>query len=110
VSVPVARFDGSVVRERAAEGLAVRIGVEAAAASRYGVSGVLYGTGADGVLRPVALAQSATWLTAGHGNIVLRYDAASLSLGAPWEVRDLRLVNQADLSVQERRERAISLK
>jgi hypothetical protein len=61
-------------------------------------------------LRPVALAQSATWLTAGHGNIVLRYDAASLSLGAPWEVRDLRLVNQADLSVQERRERAISLK
>jgi hypothetical protein len=34
VSLPVARFDGSVVRERAAEGLAVRIGIEAAAASR----------------------------------------------------------------------------
>jgi len=112
VSLPVARLDGGVARAATASkngGVALRIGVEASIASRYGLSGVLYGTGADGRLHPVAMAQSAAWLPAGHGSIELRYDAASLSLDAPWEVRDLRLVNQADFSLQERRERAIAL-
>ncbi len=113
VSRPVARFDGSA--ERIAlrfkdSGMVISVGVEASAASRYGIAGVLYGTGNDGQLRPVAMAQSAAWLDAGHGRIELHYDAASLSLGAPWEVRDLRLVNQADMSLQERRERAIAFK
>lgn len=109
VSVPVARLDGSVARTAARDGVTLRIGVETTAASRYALSGVLYGTGTDSRLHPVAMAQSAAWLPAGHGSLELRYDAASLSLAAPWEVRDLRLVNQADFSVQERRERAIAL-
>jgi hypothetical protein len=109
VGVPVARLDGSVARATARAGVTLRIGVETTISSRYALSGVLYGTGADGQLHPVAMAQSAAWLAAGKGNLELRYDAASLSLRAPWEVRDLRLVNQADLSVQERRERAIAL-
>lgn len=111
VSVPVARLDGRVSQSKSnAQGgaLSLRIGVEARTASRYALSGVLYGTDADGKLQPVAMAQSAAWLPAGRGTIDLRYDAASLSLGAPWEVRDLRLLNQADFSLQERRARALA--
>lgn len=109
VSLPVARLDGSVTREDG-NGIALAVGVQATVASRYGISGVLYGTGKDGALHPAALAQSAAWLEAGHGQLELRYDTATVALGAPWELRDLRLVNQADMSVQERRERALALR
>jgi hypothetical protein len=113
VSVPVARFDGTATRNDNAgrRELALRIGVEATVASRYQVSAVLYGTGADGKLHPAAVAQSAAWLERGKGSLDLRYDAASLAtaLGSPWELRDLRLLNQADMGVIERRERALVL-
>ncbi|MCW5577077.1 MAG: DUF4785 family protein [Dokdonella sp.] len=112
VSVPVARLDGHVSQSASLTkdgSIAVRIGVQASVASRYAVSGVLHGTGDDGQLHPVAMGQSAAWLQPGRGTLELRYDAASLSLHAPWEVRDLRLVNQADFSLQERRARALYL-
>jgi hypothetical protein len=113
VNVPVARFDGSAIRADAAgtRELALRIGVETVVASRYQVSAVLYGTAADGKLHPAAVAQSAAWLEPGKGSLDLRYDAASLAtaLGSPWELRDLRLFNQADMGLLERRERALVL-
>lgn len=113
VNVPVARFDGTVTRNDGADKheLALRVGVETAMASRYQASAVLYGTGADGQLHPAAIAQSAAWLERGKTSLDLRYDAASLAtaLGAPWELRDLRLINQADMGVLERRERALVL-
>jgi len=113
VNVPVARFDGTVTRNDSAgqRELALRVGVETAIASRYQASAVLYGTGADGQLHPAAIAQSAAWLERGKGGLELRYDAASLAtaLGSPWELRDLRLTNQADMGVIERRERALVL-
>lgn len=112
VSAPVARLDGNVSRIDARNAaVAVRIGVETTTASRYMVSGVLFGTGSDGTLHAAAVAQSAAWLADGRGALDLRYDASSVdaALHAPWEVRDLRLVNQADLGLLERRERAIEL-
>lgn len=115
VTVPVARFDGRLVRSDGSglrkAGLGLSVGIEAAVASRYQVSAVLYGSGSDGGLRPAAIAQSAAWLEAGRGAIELRFDAASLGksgLVPPYELRDLRLVNQADMSVVERRERAVA--
>lgn len=113
VSLPVARFDGSVERialKGKDAGIVLSIGIEATVASRYGISGVLHGTDKDGKLHPVAIAQTAAWLEPGGASLELRYDATSLSLGAPWELRDLRLVNQADLGLQERRERALSFR
>lgn len=85
VSRPVARLDGSVAQLATGKegGLSFRIGLEATAASRYAISGVLYGTDGEGQLRPVAVAQSAAWLEAGRRSLQLRYEAASLSLGAP---------------------------
>jgi hypothetical protein len=113
VNVPAARFDGTVMRSDDAgkRELALRIGVETAMASRYQASAVLYGTGADGHLYPAAIAQSAAWLERGKASLDLRYDASSLAnaLGSPWELRDLRLINQADMGVLERRERALVL-
>jgi len=111
VAAPTARFDGSLVRD-AGSPLALRVGVEVVAASRYQVSGVVYGTAADGSMKPIAAAQSAAWLEAGHGTIRLDVDSASLAangLSAPFELRDLRLTNQADLSLLERRSVALTL-
>ncbi|HEY6545135.1 MAG TPA: DUF4785 domain-containing protein [Dokdonella sp.] len=115
VSMPVARLDGRVERVRTtvrSHPLVLRFGVEAAAASRYQLSAVLYGHAADGSAHPTAIAQSAAWLEAGLGSVDLAFDVPSLSvagLGPPWELRDLRLINQADLGLLERRERALVL-
>jgi hypothetical protein len=108
VSEASARFGGDASITRDASGLRVALGVTTANASRYQVSAVLYGTGADGALRPAALAQSATWLAASGGTVELGFDAETLGmLRAPFELRDLRLVDQANMGVIERRERAL---
>jgi hypothetical protein len=109
VTAPAARFDGSAAIVPGAD-LTVALGIEAAAASRYQVSAVLYGTGADGALHPAAFAQSASWLDPGRGRIELRIDAAILGASAirpPFELRDLRLIDQADMGVLEQRQRAL---
>lgn len=110
VSVASARLDGSLVRlPGKGEGLDVRVGVEVASPSRYQLAGVLYGTRADGSTAPVAVAHSARWLERGNASIDLEFDAAALGasgIHAPYQLRDLRLINQADMSLVERRERA----
>lgn len=114
VSRATARLDGSIqklAQSSRAGDMTLRIGVQAAAASRYQLAAVLYGTDSRGQRVPVAAAYSAAWLNTGTGNIDLAFDAASLSasgVGAPYELRDLRLINQADMSLLERRERAAS--
>lgn len=117
VAVASARLDGRIERiaESGRKGAAVtaRIGLDVADASRYQLAGVLYGTAADGRLRPVAIAHAARWLDAGSASIELVFDASALAGSAvrpPYELRDLRLVNQADMSLVERRERAAILR
>jgi hypothetical protein len=115
VSVPTARLSGSI--EKLAgfardNGMTLAIGVQAASASRYQLAATLYGMRSDGSLAPAAVAHSAAWLEAGATTLKLRFDADSLhasGLGAPYELRDLRLINQSDMSVLERRERAASI-
>lgn len=114
VSRASARLDGSVSRLAQIGndgGITLRIGVQPASASRYQLAGVLYGTNASGHRVPMAAAHAANWLGAGKGFIDLTFDEASLNaanIGAPYELRDLRLINQADMSLLERRERAAS--
>jgi hypothetical protein len=110
VSASTARFGGDAQVATDAAGLHMTLGITAASASRYQVSGALYGTGADGALHPAALAQSAAWLTAGSSKIEMSFDAQALGgLHAPFELRDLRLVDQANMSLIERRERALAI-
>ncbi|MEO8802275.1 MAG: DUF4785 domain-containing protein [Rudaea sp.] len=112
VSAPTAQFGSDVQLTSDANGMQIDLPVNAASASRYQVSGVLYGTGSDGALHPAALAQSAQWLTSGNGSIGLHFDAASLnsaSLHAPYELHDLRLIDQANMAVIERLQRALAI-
>lgn len=116
LSRPTARLNGQVRSEplsaRQRE-LRIDVGVQAASASRYQLAGVLYGTDRDGVRRPLAYAQSAAWLDAGDGSLSLAFEATTLAaskLAAPYELRDLRLSDQADLSVIERREKALEIR
>lgn len=114
LSRPSARLDGTVATDGAQRsGLSLAVGIEAASASRYQLAGVLYGTAADGTRRPAAYAQSAGWLDAGNGRLTLSFDRSALDtakLSAPYELRDLRLSDQADLALIERRARAVEVK
>ncbi|WP_235580137.1 DUF4785 domain-containing protein [Rhodanobacter sp. Soil772] len=109
-AAPVARFSGLASTARAADrGIDITLGVTARDASRYAVSAVLYGRGADGSMVPAAFAQSAAWLSPGNGQLTLHYDPASLQgVGAPYELRDLRLQDQPAVGLLERRARAMS--
>ena len=102
VAMPSARLNGEVALLSEAQGLGVRLGVESIAGSRYEVRGVLYGTAADGQLRPAAVAHSAKYLSAGSGSLVLSFDTSAVEaagLQAPFEVRDLRLMDQGTMGL-----------
>ncbi|MEO7936149.1 MAG: DUF4785 domain-containing protein [Dokdonella sp.] len=115
VSIATARLSGSIETLTGLTrdgGMSFTIGVQAASASRYQLAATLFGTNKQGSMVPAAVAHSAAWLDAGETSINLRFDAASLKgseLAAPYELRDLRLINQADMSLLERRERAASI-
>lgn len=112
VSVASARLTGAIVGPTGLakdHALNLLVEVQAVSASRYQLAGTLYGTRSDGTLVPAAVAHSAAWLEAGTAAISLKFDGRSLAesrLSAPYELRDLRLINQADMSLIERRERA----
>jgi hypothetical protein len=98
----VARGKGGALR--------VALPLQVAAASRYNVAGVLWGSDADGAMQPFAIAHSAAWLDVGTPSLALEFDAALLAktgLAAPYELRDLVLTDQATLGTMERRRRAL---
>ena len=89
-------------------GIDIALGVDVRSGSRYAVSAVLYGRGADGRAQPVAYAQSAAWLENGSGELRLHFDPASLQGAAPpYELRDLRLQDQPAVGLVERRAQAL---
>jgi hypothetical protein len=108
-AIPDARLGGAGKITRAVDqGIDISLAVMAQNPSRYAVSAVLYGRGAKGVMVPAAYAQSAAWLPAGNGQLVLHYAPASLrGIGAPYELHDLRLQDQAAIGLLERRTLAI---
>lgn len=107
---PVAgRFTGQV-SQLSSQDLGLNLGVEVAADGRYQVNGEIHGTNQFGQLQPLAFAQSASVLEAGQGQIVLTVDEATLAasgLKAPFEVRNLQLLDQGRMYMLEERQRAI---
>ncbi|GAB4199246.1 MAG: hypothetical protein Tsb002_34700 [Wenzhouxiangellaceae bacterium] len=96
------------------DALALDVGVEVAADGRYQLSGVLYGTAKDGSQQPIAMAQSAQWLNAGNHSLPLTFtirngEFSRTTAGAPYEIRDLRLLDQSRMGVLHRQERALSI-
>ena len=111
-AVPSARFSGTAEVDRA-RGLGFRLGVDVASAGRYEARGVLYATAADGTLRPAGIAHSAAWLEAGAGSLDLTFDRQLLAgddFGSPYELRDLRLVDQVSMGLLHRQERALTVR
>ena len=109
VAVPSARFDGSAALHPGG-GLGVRLGIETASEGRYEVRGALFGTADDGALRPIAVAHGAAYLGAGHGVLELSFDRsliAASGLAAPFEIRDLRLVDQGAMGLLHRQARGL---
>jgi hypothetical protein len=109
VAAPVARFNGEVTPAHAPGSVGLRFGVDAAAAGRYEVRGLLYGM-VSGTLQPVAVAHSAQWLEAGRGGIVLSFRPELLAgASGPFELRDLQLIDQGRMGVLQRQQRAVVL-
>lgn len=104
VAAPTARL-GEGYRIRKGKGLKVSLEVETAAPGRYEVGAVLYGTDAQGQLRPLAAGRSAAWLEAGGGELTLRFGPELLGrgLGAPYALRDLSLTDQSRMGRLEQR-------
>jgi len=111
-SVPRARFAGSADTKTSRDGsIRVNVAVEVAASSRFEVRGVLYGHDGKAV-RAGAIAASAAVLKAGKQSIELVFDPSTLAeagLAAPYSIRDLTLVDQGSLAVQERRAGGLKL-
>jgi hypothetical protein len=108
VAMPVARLTHAVALQAGA-GVNLNVGVEAAAAGRYEVRGMLYGT-VKGALVPLGVADAAQWMEAGQGQIALSF-APELIAGTsgPFEVRELFLMDQGRLGVLHHQQRALAL-
>lgn len=108
--VPTAALDGTVRLHKTA-GLSVELGVEVAAAGRYEIRGVVYGTNAAGALVPFAAAHSADWLDT-SGSLRLTVEPGLMrdaGVGSPFEVRDLRLLDQGRMGVLHRQARGLTI-
>ncbi|HEV8694543.1 MAG TPA: DUF4785 domain-containing protein [Lysobacter sp.] len=105
VAAPTARFKGEAAFD--AQAMRVALPVETASPGRYEASGTLYATGSDGLQHPVSQAHSAAWFERGNGMLVLVFDRnhVPVSYGAPYEVRQLELLDQTRMAPLETRER-----
>ena len=110
-ATPDARLSGTAETMRARDhGIDITLGVTALSASRYAVTGVLFGHDASGRLVPAAFAQSAAWLPIGDSRLLLHYDATSLAgITAPYELHDLRLQDQPAIGLLEHRALAMRI-
>ena len=106
VARPTARFGGQYDFDAAR--LQMALPLVAASAGRYEARGMLYATAPDGVLRPVSQAHSAAWFERGDGTLALAFDRSHLpqGYGAPFEVRQLELLDQSRMAPLEKRARA----
>lgn len=107
VTVPTARLMDGVSVERSGEDLALAFQVEAAAAGRYEVRGMLYADLGDGEMRAVAMAHAADYLEPGNQALVLEYGAVPMAVR--YEVRDLRLIHVDQMSVLHRQQVGVRL-
>ena len=108
VSQPTARLTGKIDLD----GFRSSLGLEIAVAGRYEIRGLLYGTDARGRQLPLAVGNSAAWLEPGAANLGLDFDpmlVAESGLGAPFMVKDLRLLHQNRMSLLHRQAEAFTL-
>lgn len=113
-AAPRARLAGSGSGALDRDGaLRVKLATEVAASGRYELRGTLYGIDSStGKRRAAAMAHSAAVLNAGAQSLELVYDADTLQksgVRAPYQVRELTLIDQAEQSVIELRSAGLTL-
>lgn len=111
VTPALARFDGSV-RAMLDKGLTIDLGIETAVAGRFQANAQVFGSAADGSLRPLAMAQTAATLNAGTGSLQFKVDAGLIEqsgLSAPFEIRGLELFDQGRMFPQQRQQQALRI-
>lgn len=108
IAVDIAAPSARLLRQADAElgdHLAIALDIEVASRGRYQVNGQVWGSDSNGQMQPLAMAQSAAVLEAGHGQITLEVPANLLhrsALSAPFEVRQIELLDQGRMSLIER--------
>ena len=109
VAMPVARLASTVAVERRADALRIGLDLDVAAAGRYEVRGVLYGMQGKRAV-PVAVAHAADWIEPGQGSLTLQFERELLDgISGPFELRDLRLLDQGRMGVLHRQQRALTI-
>ncbi len=110
-AVPQARLAGGVSVDVPEDGdLRASLSVNVGSAGRYQLRGTLYGSGEKGSMEPIMVADSAAWLDLGDSELDLVFDKALLAaagLSAPFEIRDLQLIDQSRMEVLHRQEYAL---
>ncbi len=84
--------------EQTDQGITVPVEIEVGSQGRFAVTGILYGTDADGEMQAFLGCQTATMLEPGTQTLNLTFSAEDLEsedLSAPYEVRNLRLQDQS---------------
>lgn len=96
-----------------ADGAALQLALDVSAPGRYEVRALVYGTDYDGELKPAMLNYQAEWLQPGQQQMLVAVDQVRLAasgLSAPYEVRDIQLLDQKRMAVLESREGRWELK
>jgi len=111
IAVPTARLSNRI-DTGSKSGLSMGVGIKVATAGRYQLSGQVWGTAEDGSLQPLAMAQTAAVLEPGKRRLTLEVPADLLSesgLAAPFEVREVRLLDQGRMAVLESRRHGFTI-
>ncbi len=92
--------------------LKLTFSLTAATSGRYELRGTLFATDTNNQLVPVMYANSAGWRAAGNASLNLNFDLTKLDKtgpGTPFEIRDLRLLDQGRMMLLHRQQRALRL-
>jgi len=103
-----AAFEGQAGVSRSKQSLHLELPLQVGSAGRYEARGTLFGTNGKGELVPVAVAHFANWLEAGRGSLSLDFENLG-DFKAPFEVRDLRLIDQSRMGILHRQDQALVL-
>ena len=104
---PTARLTGDLITNQDHHGITATLNVDVAAAGRYELRGILFGTDSGGQQVPLAIAHAADWLSPGATSLALNFEAGLLAheeAGAPYTVKDLRLIHQNRMSLLHRQQ------
>ena len=91
--------------------LALDFGLNAVSSGRFELRGTLYATDRQGDKQPLMFANSAGWREAGTSSLGLEFDLDKVDasgLKGPYEIRDLRLLDQSRMMLLHRQRLALS--